>query len=445
MEKKSKFNLVLNTVSQNEDPTLLNVTFIIHDFEKSWNNTIVSKEVALENAYTLKNKPLVCKYYPVVDGNPLTDALGTHEESMGKDRYGDDDIKLDTVPIGVIATEGYILTIEDKEVLAVDGVLWRDRFGDVCDLLLEWHQRGIRIISSVEYLYKNFTFRDGIEYIESPIIYSGHCLLNSEKRGDHDIVLPAYDSSHLLSFNDLKQFNRLVAQAVNQSKEQGGAEIMFKKICELSHDNIRSLLYGLLNDALADEEYCDSWVVEVFNDRFIYQTWVPDVGVKFFEVNYQKTGDQDSLTADFENKVEVVEERNWTKTSENEQLHGELQETKAQLTSLNQLVEELKPYKEKVELEKYTQALNEQIEFYGSKFDAVNAKERFKSDEVQELIKTSLNENEEGKEAKLQLNSILVDLVQPNIVMETEFKESANSRGRLIDVNDSFESRYSIN
>ncbi|MNK45791.1 hypothetical protein D3C87_645620 [compost metagenome] len=475
MDKKSQFNLVLNSVIQStEDPTILKATFIIHDFEQSWNGQIISKEVALENIHTLKNKPIVAKYYPIIDGNPTTDALGTHEEHVSINRFGDQVVKMDTVPIGVIVSEGYLNTVDDKEVICVDAVLWAVRFNDVCNLLLEWHQRGIKIVSSVEYFYKNYTFRDGIEYIESPIIYDGHCVLNSEQRGEHERVLPAYDSSQLLSFNDLKQFNRLVAQAINQNENQEGESMFFKKVCELSHDDIRTKIYQVLDPTLPESTY--SWIVDTYDDHFIVEL-NSDTEIKFYQYNYTKT--ETEVNIDFESKTEVIEERKWIATSQTQELQGQLnsaqekieelnveisslnstvsavtddkneialkfEETSEKLVSLNALVEELKPFKEQVETEKYNQSLNEQTEFYAVKFSAVNGNEQFESEEVQNLIKTSLNQNEEGKEAKLQLNSILVDLVKPvDQSINSGFKESANSRGKLIDVDGDFESRYS--
>lgn len=475
MNKKSQFNLVLNSVAQNsEDPTLLNATFVIHDFEQSWNGQIISKEVALENMHTLKNKPIVAKYYPAEDNNSSTDALGTHEEYLGMNRYGDPVVQMDTIPIGVITTEGYLASIEDKEVIAVDAVLWSVRYNDVCNLLLEWYQRGIKIVSSVEYLYKNYTFRDGIEYIESPIIYDGHCILNSEQRGEHDQVYPAYDSSLLLSFNDLKQFNRLVAQAINQKENQEGESMFFKKVCELSHNDIRTKIYQVLDPTLPEGTY--SWIVDVFDNHFIVEL-DSDTEIKFYQYSYTKT--DTTVTIDMESKAEVIEERKWIAATQNQELQGQLntahekinelsgeisslnntvlaitkdkdelaakfEESSEMLISMNTLVEELKPFKEQVETENYNQSLNEQTQFYAEKFEAVNGKDKFDSDEVQSLIKASLNQTEEGKEAKLQLNTILVDLVKPvESTADLGFKESANSRGKLIDANGDFESRYS--
>lgn len=481
-DKKSTLNLMLHSLNQaGEDITVLKATFIVHDFEKSWNGQIITKEVALENAHTLLNKPIVAKYYPAEDGDASTDALGSHEQYIGTDRYGDNAVKMDTVPIGVITSEGYILTInedgKDKEVLAVDAVLWRSRFSDVCDLLLEWHNRGIRIFSSVEYLYRNYTYRDGVEYIESPILYDGHCILNSEKRGDHDVVLPAYDSSRLLSFNDIKQFNRLVAQAINRQINEEGEKMLFKKVCELSHDDIRSKIYQVLDPTLEEGNY--SYLVAVYDDHFVTEI-ISEDGFKYYDYKYTVTDDK--VTIDFESKTEVVEERTWKTVSELqeiqeqlnqanakvEELTAELESTKKSLNevtaekekieqqfnsvsetvvSLNAKIKELEEIKEQFDKEKYEQALNEQMQFYAEKFEAVDGKDKFETEEIQNLIKLSVNEDEEGKAAKLQLNSILVDMVKPvdkKDEHKTGIKEFASHNGRLIPEGDDFDSRYSI-
>lgn len=474
--KKSHFQLQLNSINQSDDFTILNCTFVVHDFERSWNNQIVSKEVALSGAHTLKNKPIVAKYYSVENGNTSTDALGDHAQYLGVNRYGEKDVMTDTVPIGVITTEGYIMTVQEngkeKEVLAVDAVLWRSRFSDACDLLLEWYQRGVRILSSVEYLYKNFSFRDGIEYIESPIFYDGHCVLNSEQRGDHDIVLPAYDSSHLLSFNDMKEFTRLVAQAFNQQSNKEGEKMeFFKKVCELSHEDVRSKLYGEMSSKMTEDEYEHSWIVEVYDTHFIYHTWAD--GGKYYQVNYSKT--EDTVTVDFDTKVEVMEERKWVQVTEVQALQTQLNEANEtvkslkqefeavqnekdkltkqfnesaeKLVSLNAQIDELKPFKEKYEQEQFEKKLNEKIEYYNEKFMAVNAADKFNTEEVQELIKKSLNDiSDEGKEAILQLNTMLVDLVQvqnkPNENLAV--REFASKRENLIPVANDFDSRYSL-
>lgn len=249
-QKKKLCQLQLNEIKTSDDPTKLSCSFVIFDFDVSHNNTVISKDVALEAASTIINKPIVAKYYEVDELNTSTDALGTHEAYLDTDKHGELEVKRDTAPIGVFTSEGYITEIETpdgkKEVLAADAILWSSRFKDACELLLEWYGRGININTSCEILYSNYTVQDGIEHLQSPIYFEGHAILNSEKRGEHDIVLPAYDSSKLLSFNELQRFERLVAQAATrQNNEEGEKMNKFRKVFELSHSDVRTLLYKI--------------------------------------------------------------------------------------------------------------------------------------------------------------------------------------------------------
>ncbi|MED1863238.1 hypothetical protein P4V41_07200 [Fictibacillus nanhaiensis] len=477
--KKLLCQLQLNEIKQSVDPTAIPCTFIILDFEKSWNNAIVTKDVALEFAPTINNKPIVAKYHRVDEANTKTDAFGGHELTLAENKHGNLAFEMDTVPIGTFTSEGYIIEIgegeEKREVLAADAILWKSRFSDACDLLLEWYSRGININTSCEFLYSNFTVEDGIEYIRSPIYFEGHAVLNSEERGEHEVVLPAYDSSKLLSFNELNKFNKLVAQAVNQKKEAETMPDMFKKVFELSHSDIRSKLYQAL-DAQLGEGYW-TWIIDSFDDRFIVSI-ESEEEYKQYQYNYVKNED-DTVAIDFDSKVEVVEERKWVALEKTQELQSELNSAKEELettktqlneantsletlktekayvevkfgeatetiTSLNSKVEELTPFKEQVEKEQLEKALNEKSEIYKAKFEAVNAVSEFESEEVQDLIKLSLNESEEGKNAIFQLNSKLVDLVVLPKKEDSTIRETASKRENLIPTSDSFESRYSL-
>ena len=93
------------------------------------------------------------------------------------------------------------------------------------------------------------------------------------------------------------------------------------------------------------------------------------------------------------------------------------------IQSLNQVVEELKPYKAKVEQDEYERQLNEKIEFYKGKFEALNAKERFETDEIQGLIKETLD-IEKATNAKSKLADILLDCVKvDNQVIQNDKKD----------------------
>jgi hypothetical protein len=482
-QKKKTYSLQLNDIKESDDPTKLHCTFIIIDFDVSHNGTLISKEDAMNSlAPTIINKPIVTKYVRVQEPNDGTDHLEGHNAYLSEDRNGEIQIEMDTTPIGVFTTEGYILTINtlngEKEVLAADAILWKDRFPDACDLLLEWYSRGININTSCEILYKNYIVKDGIEYIQSPIYFSGHCILNSEERGDYPVVLPAYDTSKLLSFNQIREFQRLVAQAIKQEVNSKEGEKMekFKKVFELSHNDIRSLLYEQLDPTLPEGAY--SWIADVYDSYFIVELYNEDEGYKYYKFNYSKT--EETVTIDFDSKTEVTLKRDWIEVTEVQQMEQQLNEanqkiddlqkqlSEAQskletlstekelfekkfneasdkLVALNSQIEELKPFKEKYEQEQYEKALNDKKSYYETKFKAFNALDKFESEEVQELIEKAVHENEEGKEAILKLNSMLVEMVNLEEVKETSaIREMASKRKDLIPENDDFDSRYSI-
>lgn len=488
-QKKVNLQLKLNEIKKSEDPTVVNCTYIILDFEVSRNNAIVEKEVGLELGETIINKPLVARYLSVQQPNTNTDNFTSHEAKLSTDKYGNDTIKLDTVPIGVFTTKGYIMTINDengneKEVLAADAVLWKSRFSDAVDLLIEWYNRGININTSCEFLYKNYTMKDGIEYVQSPVWFEGHCHLASENRGGQDVVLPAYESSTLLSFNEINQFNRLVAEAVDLNESEEGERMeKLRKIFELSHSDVRSLLYSQLDSKLPEGTY--SYISDVYDAYFIVNLFSEEYD-KHYKYEYTK-GENDALTVNFESKSEVALKRDWIEVTQVQQMQNELdeakqklnelevaknelEETKTQLNSTSQELEGLKLEKSEVETkfnkatdkltqlnsrldelvevekqfnqEKYEKALNEKVEYYSAKFSAVNGAEKFNTEEVQELIKQSLSA-ENGKDAILQLNTMLVDMV---VVTKQEdntiIREMASKREDLIPASTDFDSKY---
>lgn len=467
-QKKKVFQLQLNEIKKTDDPTKLPCTFIIFDFETSHNNTVISKEVALDASPTIINKPIVAKYHEVEGINTATDALGSHEAYLGTDKHGELEVKTDTTPIGVFTSEGYIIEIDTaegkKEVLAADAVLWSSRFSDACELLLEWYSRGININTSCEILYSNYSVKDGIEYIEAPIYLEGHAILNSEKRGEHDIVLPAYDSSRLVSFNEMQKFEKLVAQAANQEKQKEGEKVdKFKKVFEPSHSDIRALIYNQLDPTLESNE--ESYIADVYDTYFIVNiySWSEDNSYdKYYKINYAKNGD--TLTIDFDSKIEVFLKRNWeevvpeeiqsqlnekdTTISKLSEQFNEIKEkfntASEKLVQLNSALEELKPFKEQHEKAEFEKRVQEKKEFYKSKFEALNAEEKFETEEVQNLILASAKDSEETDKAILQLNSMLVDLVDHEADQDEVFiRELSSKREKLLKEDDSFESRYS--
>lgn len=475
-EKTSKkiFHLQLNEIHEADDPTKVECSFIILDFDVSHNNTLISKDDAMNSlAPTIINKPIVAKYVQNEEPNDGTDHFEGHNPYLDENREGETIIKMDTTPIGVFTTEGYVMEIDTpdgkKEVLAADAILWRDRFEDAVALLMEWHNEGVNINTSCEILYQNYEIKDGIEHIKSPIWMSGHAILNSEERGDYPIIKPAYDSSRLISFNELQKFNRLVAQAMNQGRKESGKVEKFQKVFELSHEDIRTKLYKVLDAQLESNQY--SWIIEVFDDYFIalIETYKDDdYETKTVKLNYTKSED-DEITIDFESEKEVIEERKWVELEEVQALQSQLEEKENKLkelqseketleeekkglekefnkatetiTSLNEKIETLNDYKEKYEQEQFEKALKAKEEYYSEKFQALNAMDKFESEEVQDLIKKAVNDDS----AVMQLNSMLVDMVvakNNNLKGEKEFIQHHSKREDLIETPSDFDSRY---
>ncbi len=459
-EKRVTFDIQLNEISDTDDPTIKEVEFILHDFRQNLNGSIIRKETAQEALPTLDNKPIVAKYYENTEVGSNDDALGGHEAVLGRDREdGDYIVELKTTPIGVFTDSAYITTIEENgeeiEVVAGKGVLWNTRFSNAVGLIQEWFENGVDVVSSMEILYDQYMVKDGVEEILN-YVYEGHAVLNSEDRGDHDKVNPAYDVSKL---------TRLVAEAVNgQGKESETMGDKYQKTLELSHDDIRAELNRQVDEKLEDGNF--TYVVDVYESYFIVDVENED-GWKFYKVSYTK-GENDEIQVDMDSMTEVKEDRQWVEvatseqmqaelqaqdieiqnlkaekesvTSTKEDLEGKLNTANEQIQSLNTKVEELGDYKEKYDNEQYEKSLNEKKEYYSSKFSALNATEKYESDEVQELVKKSVDD----EQAVFELNSMIIDLVEAKEENpeQKHFTQEPRQSRKLIEGKDDFDSRY---
>ena len=97
---------------------------------------------------------------------------------------------------------------------------------------------------------------------------------------------------------------------------------------ELSHDDIRTALYQLLN-AYSDDGYSYAWILEVYDNKFIYEDWT-DEGYKFFRQVYSKDGDNIAFDGE---RVEVFNE--WLSKAEKDAL-DELKSNYAKLKAFKE-------------------------------------------------------------------------------------------------------------
>ena len=482
--KKGKFQMQLNSLKQNpDDPSLLDALFVIHDFEKSWHGQIITEEVTSENMKFLVNKPIVCKYISKSENDGL-DALTHHEEFKDIDRNtGDEFINTGTNAIGVF-TDVYIDDFTDendvtKRVLYGKAVLWFDKCRNVCLLLEEWIGNGVAIPASVEYMYYNYSMVDGIEYLQSPLVYLAHALLNAEDRNDYSQVYPAFDSARMVSFNNMADdWNKAVAQiTTSETKKANGKEgnnmEILKKMCEISQGDLKWKIYESMSKVMIAEEYNKMWIsnYDIYDTYFIYETWAGE-NYEYFKVEYTKDNETDEVTVDFEGRTSVERAIKWeevvnqlaekttdleaiqvtlnekedaiaTLTADKEDLSTKFNDATNTLTTLNEKLIDLKEVEEKYNTDKFEKALNERTVEFEVKFKGVNALDKFETEEVQNLIKDSVENND----ALISLNSMLVDLI-PNKVDEKKDDKNGikdfNSKEvkNLIPKDNSFESRY---
>ena len=151
---------------------------------------------------------------------------------------------------------------------------------------------------------------------------------------------------------------------------------------KLSHDDIRSALYSLLA-AASEDGYYYTWIVEVYDNEFIYQDYLED---KFYRQNYSKDGDNVSLG---ESKVEVFNE--WLSKEERDALET----LKADYAAL-------KSFKENYEADKLK-----------TEKDAIFAREEYSVLADNEAFKTLMSEAEKYsvEEIESKVKSVFADHV----------------------------------
>lgn len=452
----------LLSLNQDTDKIETNIyaSFIIHDFDVSWNNQIITEEICAENMDTIIGQPVLVKYFN--EGQRDKDHLGTHEAYMTTNRdTGENMLATDTFAIGTfqsVEITDIQMENETKRCLVGKAQLWINRYYNVCSLLNEWLENGVHIYCSCEYVFKNYEMKDSVQYIKSPYSYTGHTILNSEEKDGYGVVLPAYDAATMVSWNtalneDLKN---------NRSKNCEGKKlenVFINAMNELSMGETRSKIYDALANIMTAAEFEYMWLSDwqIFEDYFVYETYDKESKKwKYYKVNYSKT--DDNVIVDYENKTEVAFEtvlvevqkaNNQLQVAVNEvkgeyetkisELNSELSSEKEkgltqkediislneQITDLKNMIASLNEYKEKFEAEQYQTALNKVLESYKNKFAKLNALDKFEEESVQVLISDTLDA-EKTLEAKNMLSDILIDLID-NVPVQASMNAKHNT------------------
>ena len=457
----------LNSFEKTDNPSQILGNFSVHDFSTSWNGAVITKEVADENKHYLLNQYICCKYIPKEQNGGL-DALGSHEVTTCINRdTGEEMETTNTVPIGTIVDVSMGYNSKGEETLNCKAILWLDKWYNILSFLNEMIENGVNVPCSVEYGYKNYYMKDGVRYDQSPLVYNALCILNPIDRGDIKAVLPAYDSSQFMGYS----FNEIIASDIDrgsneieQNNMKDGEQRMeniFLKAFNQSIGDKRDGIMKALSDVLTATEFNNAWIslygIDDDAKTVTYESYVEgedgskwrtfkisyseneegeinvDLGTKV-EIDYEivaveKTAYNEMVSSknDLEGKVSALESSNGElETSLNatkeslEEASGKLEtfgtdkvELVDQITSLNAVVEELKPYKDKVEKMEYDSKLETANEFYKEKFESLNAIGEYEKPEIKQLIEDTLD-SEKSLNARLDLSDVLLSLVALN-------------------------------
>lgn len=471
--KKTTLNATLKSFNSNvkDNPNQLVGDFVVHDFNLSWNGQIITKEICEENMQSLVGQYICCKYISKEENNG-EDALGDHEVDVEINRdTGTEMMCTNTVPIGHITD----VWINEDEEFCCRATLWLNKFYNTLSFLEEMIEYGINIPCSVEYAYSNYEVKDDVQYVNSPIYYEALCILNPIDRGEQKKVLPAYDCSKFNGFSFNSAITKDIdneKDSKNERKEHDKVEenIFLKSLNGLSLGDTRDKLMSALAKTLSAEEFNNAWISQynIFSDYVVYETYCDNTW-KTFRIDYTVENDEIVLNADSKREVMLKQEYvdlNSASADEPQIADGvslnsagdvdvtdvtietvdtdvenadvslndanvdpqadadtnvdvlankeEILALNTQIAELQAQVNELLPYKEELEKKAQEEAFNSIKAEYEVKFNSLNAKEKFESEEVQALLKDVLDE-EKSVNARLGLADMLLKLSEEMI------------------------------
>lgn len=207
------------------------------------------------------------------------------------------------------------------------------------------------------------------------------------KKEDEKAKTKSKDNSDKVD-EDKKNFVEKDEEDTEDVEKEDGKEKKFQLVFEISHDDVRRCLYKAINE---EESY--SWIIEVFDNHFVYQkeTYENDVyTTKFYDRQYVMAeekvtiGDEVEVFSKFLTKEEfdkIDAERNRVKELETELTT--LKEFKAEKETADKM-EILETYSEKLSEEKFKEFSEGIANFEAKDLEKEIAYALFKQDQVTE-------------------------------------------------------------
>jgi hypothetical protein len=161
---------VANTAEQNGHPLQTKISFVLTDFQPNINKQAVPKSEADNIIATAIGMPVKINF------NGLSE--GGHTRA---------------VPVGPI-TSAKLDTIEDRDVILADAILWKHEYEEIDDYLKSSTAENKRVGTSWELYYKESEDVDGIEWLHG-IVMAGTAIVKDPAYGDRTPILAIAEMS----------------------------------------------------------------------------------------------------------------------------------------------------------------------------------------------------------------------------------------------------------
>ncbi len=419
--KKLYFSLPVEIIENNRftfDDTLIPVDLKVMHSGLNLNNSTFFDEAIEDAKESLKNKPIL-GYIKKTDGSDEKDFSG-HEIEL---TINDEGLKATYLerPIGVIPeTNSYaILKEDDKDYVFCRGYLWKEYLNEGYDILKDNPNKSVSMeivvddyevnedgsINIIKYRYLGVTvlgddYQPAMTGAEMNVLGQFSTDKNEEffkKIEELNVKLKNHfsqdNTDNIEGGEDVKdkdkKFNKTetedkiegteVKDTINSAKANDGDnsnEEVFTKSFELSHDDIRSKLYRLLE---AVEKEDDEWyyIDKVYDDYFIYSSWDSDT---YYKQGYVKT----DIDVAFEGeRIELFVEYLTAEELE------ELNKMRENYNTIAKELEELKEFKAQKDKEEFEA---EQEKIRQEKIEHINTEYETLSDDIRELFISKVDE-----------------------------------------------------
>lgn len=453
------------------DSSLIPVDIKVMHNGLNLNNSTFFDEAIEDAKESLKNKPIL-GYVKKVDGTDEVDFAG-HEIEIG---FDEDGVKVTYLerPLGLVPeTNNYSILEEDgKNFVFCRGYLWQEYLNSGYEILqdsptksvsmeivvddydmnddgsiniVKFRYLGITILGSDyppamqgaelsvvgqfstekhnelfskmeklnEKISNHFASKQNFTKVEDD--FEGGESVEDEKFEEEIIEEMVEDTSEII-VEDTEEFDEEAVESTSGTSDDSDVEdSKFTKTFELSHDDVRSKLYGLLSK-FENEDNDWYWINEVYDDYFIYSS---DYKPKYYKQGYVKTDVDVALNGD---RVEIFVE--FLTTEELDELN-KMRNDYSLILEENNKLKEFKAEKDKEEFDA------KQEEVKQAKIDHINTEYGNISDDVKSLFISKVDEYETAEDIDADL---CVYIVKNKVTFSKTKKESTNVKINIEDV-----------